>query len=246
MRWGAFINIAVLVVLIAIIVQPHWFEPVFAPLAKAGQPVIYTQNTVLNLVLSHLGLVLAATLAGAILAVSLAILVTRPFGQEFLALSRTLANAGQTFPPVAVLALAVPLLGFGTAPTLLALFLYGLLPIFENALTGLSSVPPNVEDAAKGAGMTEGQKLMQVDLPLAMPAILSGIRISAIISLGTATIGSTVAASTLGETIIAGLINSNIAFVAQGALVVGLLAIIINDLMQVLERRVSRYRFAAR
>lgn len=244
MRWGAVINVAVLVVLIAFILQPHWFVPIFAPLAKEGQPVIYTQNSVLNLVLSHLGLVLAATLAGTILAVGLAILVTRPFGQEFLPLSRTLANAGQTFPPVAVLALAVPILGFGSAPTLLALFLYGLLPIFENALTGLSSVPPNVEEAAKGAGMTEYQKLMQVDLPLAMPAILSGIRISAIISLGTATIGSTVAASTLGETIIAGLINSNIAFVAQGALVVGLLAIIINDLMQSLERRMSRYRLA--
>ncbi|MBJ7577930.1 ABC transporter permease [Devosia sp. MC532] len=246
MRWGALINIAVLAILVAFIAQPQWFEPVFAPLAKEGQPVIYTQNTVLNLVLSHLGLVLAATLAGAVLAVGLAILVTRPFGREFLPLSRTLANAGQTFPPVAVLALAVPILGFGTAPTLLALFLYGLLPIFENALTGLSSVPPQVAEAADGVGMTEWQKLTQVELPIAMPAILAGIRISAIISLGTATIGSTVAASTLGETIIAGLINSNIAFIAQGALVVGLLAIIINDLLQVLERRVSRYRLAAR
>ncbi|MBJ6985834.1 MULTISPECIES: ABC transporter permease [unclassified Devosia] len=246
MRWGALINIVVLAILVAFIAQPQWFEPVFAPLAKEGQPVIYTQNTVLNLVLSHLGLVLAATLAGAVLAVGLAILVTRPFGREFLPLSRTLANVGQTFPPVAVLALAVPILGFGTAPTLLALFLYGLLPIFENALTGLSSVPPQVAEAAEGVGMTGWQKLTQVELPIAMPAILAGIRISAIISLGTATIGSTVAASTLGETIIAGLINSNIAFIAQGALVVALLAIIINDLLQVLERRVSRYRLAAR
>ena len=75
-------------------------------------------------------------------------MVTRPSGAEFLPLSRTLANIGQTFPPVAVLALAVPVLGFGTAPTLVALFLYGLLPIFENALTGLTTIAPDIEESA--------------------------------------------------------------------------------------------------
>ena len=117
----------------------------FEPLTKNGQPAIYTQNSLLNLTLSHLGIVAVATLAASLVAVGLAILVTRPFGAEFLPLSRTLANIGQTFPPVAVLALAVPALGFGTAPTLVALFLYGLLPIFENALTGLTDLPPAVD-----------------------------------------------------------------------------------------------------
>ena len=84
------------------------------------------------------------------MAVALAILVTRPFGAEFLPLSRGLANVGQTFPPVAVLALAVPLVGFGAKPTLVALFLYGLLPIFENALTGLTTLPASVIEAARG------------------------------------------------------------------------------------------------
>jgi osmoprotectant transport system permease protein len=181
-------------------------------------------------------------LAGSIVAIGLAILVTRPAGREFLPLSRTLANAGQTFPPVAVLALAVPVLGFGTAPTLLALFLYGLLPIFENALAGISAVSPDVQEAARGTGMTDGQRLWRIELPLALPTIFAGIRISAIISMGTATIGSTVAASTLGETIIAGLINSNLAFVAQGAMVVGALAILVNGSMFSIERHFSRYR----
>ena len=106
--------------------------------ARASRP-IYTQNTLLNLTLNHLAIVAIATLAATLVAVGLAILVTRPAGAEFLPLSRSLANIGQTFPPVAVLAIAVPLLGFGTAPTLVALFLYGLLPIFENALTGLTT-----------------------------------------------------------------------------------------------------------
>ena len=109
------------------------------------------------------------------LAVGLAILVTRPAGVEVLALSRSVANIGQTFPPVAVLAIAVPLLGFGTAPTLVALFLYGLLPIFENALTGLTTLPPDVMEAARGVGMTGTQQLLKVEVPLALPVILAGI-----------------------------------------------------------------------
>ncbi len=72
----------------------------------------------------------------------LGIFVTRPSGSEFLPLSRSLVNIGQTFPPVAVLAIAVPLVGFGEKPTFIALFLYGLLPIFENTLTGLIEVSP--------------------------------------------------------------------------------------------------------
>lgn len=234
---GVAIRLLVLALLVAFLVSPQSFAAVFEPLTRNGQPAIYTQNSLLALTLNHLLIVVVATVAATLVAVSLAILVTRPAGAEFLPLSRMLANTGQTFPPVAVLALAVPVLGFGTAPTLVALFLYGLLPIFENALTGLTTIAPDIEESARGTGMTEGQRLLQVELPLALPLILAGIRLSVAISIGTATIGSTVAASTLGEAIIAGLINSNLAFVAQGALVVGVLAILSYDALRALERR---------
>jgi osmoprotectant transport system permease protein len=151
-----------------------------------------------------------------------------------------ISNTGQTFPPVAVLAIALPVLGFGTAPTLVALFLYGLLPIFENALTGLTTISPEIEESARGTGMTEGQRLLQIELPLALPLILAGIRLSVAVSIGTATIGSTVGASTLGEAIIAGLINSNLAFVAQGGLVVGVLAILAYDGLRTIERQIAK------
>jgi osmoprotectant transport system permease protein len=240
MKPGLIVRIVVLVALVAFLVSPQSFAFVFAPLTKNGQPAIYTQNSLLNLTLSHLLIVAVATLAASVLAVGLAIVVTRPAGMEFLPLSRMISNVGQTFPPVAVLALAVPVLGFGTAPTLVALFLYGLLPIFENALTGLTTISPEIEEAARGTGMTEWQRLTQIELPLALPLILAGLRLSVTISIGTATIGSTVAASTLGEAIIAGLINSNLAFVAQGGLVVGVLAILIYDALRGLERRIAK------
>lgn len=240
MKLSNLIRLAALVLLVAFIVTPTSFAPVFAPLTRYDAPAIYTQTSILSLTLSHLGIVAVATLLATAVAVGFAILVTRPFGEEFLPLSRAIANIGQTFPPVAVLALAVPMLGFGTGPTLVALFLYGLLPIFENAMTGLLSLPPSVREAARGSGMTGWQRLIGVELPLAFPVILAGIRLSVVISLSTATIGSTVAARTLGEVIIAGLLSGNTAYVLQGGLIVGALAVLIYDGFVVLEKRTAR------
>ena len=198
--------------------------------------MIYARSSLLSLSLSHLGLVALASVAATLVAVTLAIFVTRPVGASFLPLSRTITNIGQTFPPVAVLALAVPALGFGSGPTLVALFLYGLLPIFENAITALSTLPPATMEAARGMGLNRWQRLWRVELPLALPVILTGIRLSVVIALGTATIGSTVAARTLGEVIIAGLLTNNTAYVLQGGLIVGLFAVLIYDAMAQLER----------
>ena len=242
-RWlPTLLRLVVLVLLVGFLVAPDRYAGILQPLTKYGQPPIYTQANLLYLTLNHLGIVLAATLAATIVAVGLAVLVTRPSGRDFLPLSRSIANIGQTFPPVAVLAIAVPLLGFGTAPTLVALFLYGLLPIFENALTGLTTLPPDVTEAALGVGMTGRQRLARIELPLALPVILAGIRLSVVVSVATATIGSTVAAHTLGEVIIAGLTTDNTAWVLQGGLVVAVLAVLIYDALSALERQMLSRR----
>lgn len=234
------LRLVALVLLIAFIVSPNSFEPVFRPLTQNNAPAIYNQGSLLWLTIQHLALVLAATAAATIVAVGLAILVTRPSGREFLPLSRSLVNIGQTFPPVAVLALAVPAVGFGWKPTIIALFLYGLLPIFENALTGFTTQSRSVMDAAQGSGMTNRQQLVGVELPLSLPIILAGIRLSLVIGLATATIGSTVAAKTLGEVIIAGLLSNNLAFIVQGGLIVGILAVLIYDLLSSIEFRLAK------
>lgn len=234
------IRLAVFLLLVAFLLSPNSFAWVFRPLTENNAPPIYNQGSLLELTLLHLRTVFIATAAATVIALGLAILVTRPAGREFLPLSRSLVNIGQTFPPVAVLALAVPAVGFGEKPTLIALFLYGLLPIFENALTALSTLPRPVMDAAQGVGMTGWQRLWKVELPLAMPVILAGIRLSFVINLATATIGSTVAAKTLGEVIIAGLLSNNLAFVVQGGLVVGVLAVLIYDAFSWLERVLAR------
>ncbi|ETX30697.1 ABC transporter permease [Roseivivax isoporae] len=240
MRIGTVLRPALVLLLVALVLRPAWFTPLFAPLAPANAPVIYERSSLLSLSLSHLGLVAAATAAATLVAVGLAIFVTRPAGAAFRPLSRTITNMGQTFPPVAVLALAVPALGFGAGPTLVALFLYGLLPIFENSVTALSTLPPATMEAARGIGLNRWQRLVRVELPLALPVMLTGIRLSVVIALGTATIGSTVAARTLGEVIIAGLLTNNTAFVLQGGLIVGLFAVLIYDALVQLETRLAR------
>ena len=240
MKAATIIRIGLWVLLGLLLLAPQLFAGLLEPLARNNAPVLYNQGSLFELALIHLALTGGAIILASIVAVSFAILVTRPFGAEFLPLSRSIVNIGQTFPPVAVLALAVPIMGFGSAPTLVALFLYGLLPIFENTLTGLTNVPASVREAARGVGMTPRQRLFQVELPLAAPIILAGIRVSTVISLGTATIGSTVAARTLGEVIIAGLLTNNVAFIIQGGAIVGLLAILIHDALVVVERRLAR------
>jgi len=239
-RATTLLRLAALGLLVTFLLTPQSFAPLFEPLTQYGSPPIYDQGSLLALALAQIATVCCAAAASSVVAVTLGILVTRSRGAQFLPLSRTLVNIGQTFPPVAVLAIAVPLVGFGLKPTLIALFCYGLLPIFENTVTGLRGVPPTVIEAARGMGMNARQRLLSVELPLAMPLILEGIRLSLVISVGTAAIGSTVGAKGLGEVIIAGLLSNNTAFILQGGLLTGLMAILLYDAMATMERRLFR------
>ena len=233
-------RLAALALLLILLFRTEWLTPALAPLTNYNAPPIYTQNSLALLTLSHIELVAVSIVGSAILAVAGGIFVTRKSGADFLPLSRAIASAGQTFPPVAVLALAVPATGFGMAPTLIALFLYGLLPIFENTVAGLQQVPASIIDAADGMGMNGRQRLFSIELPLAMPLILEGLKVATVINIGTATIGSTVAAKGLGEVIIAGLISDNTAFILQGGLIVGLIAVLLYDAMGLVEDAITR------
>lgn len=201
---------------------------------------LYQQESFVTLTLAHLLLVGVSSLAATLLGVGLGVAVTRPAGAEFRQLVETIAAAGQTFPPVAVLAIAVPVMGFGREPAIIALILYGLLPVLQGTLAGLASVPQGVKEVAKGVGMSDAQRLFKVELPLAAPVMLAGIRTSTIVNIGTAAIASTVGANTLGTPIIMGLSGFNTAYVVQGAILVGLAAIIVDRAFDRLERVMTR------
>jgi osmoprotectant transport system permease protein len=223
----------------ALLVGMPQLGPVFLWAFPRVSPPVFARDSFMALWLSHAGLVAAASLAATLLGTGLAIFVTRPAGRDFRPIVNALATVGQSFPPAAVLALSVPALGFGPRPTIVALFVYGLLPVVENAIAGLEGVPAAIRDAAQGMGLSTWQLLCNVELPLAAPAILAGVRVSVTIAIGTATIGSTVGALTLGTPIFDGLAGNKLPFVIQGAVLVALFAILTDMLFARLERRLQ-------
>jgi osmoprotectant transport system permease protein len=190
--------------------------------------VTYPRATPLELLGEHLALVGLSTLAAVGAGLGLAIAVTRPAGRAFLPLARTLASVGQTFPPAAVLILMVPALGFGRGPAWAALALYGVLPVFANTVEALLAVPAAVREAARGLGFRPAQILWRVELPLSRPLILAGIRTSTVVNVGTAAIGATVGAGGLGAPILSGLVTQNNGYLAEGAILAGLLALTLD------------------
>ncbi|MBC7444093.1 MAG: ABC transporter permease [Polaromonas sp.] len=220
-------------------------KPVFAALFPELERPMYEQESFSSLMLAHIKLVGASSSLAILAGLGAGIFATRSAGREFRPLIETLAASGQTFPPVAVLAVAVPLIGFGELPALIALALYGWLPVLQATLAGLGSVPQEVRESAEGLGMNSRQRLLRIELPLAAPVILAGIRTSVIVNIGTAAIASTVGAKTLGLPIIVGLSGFNTAYVIQGAVLVGLLAVTADLAFEALARRLSPWRLGA-
>ena len=227
------ISSAVFVILLS---NMGWWETVLKFLFPQQGGIIYPRANLLVLVGEHMRLVAISSGFTILLAIPLGIWVTRPGGKNFLPIVNDLTSFGQTFPPVAVLALAVPLFGFGLVPTVIALFLYGLLPVVRNTVAGLRAVPTDFLEVAYGMGMSRMQVLMHVEIPLATRVILAGVRISVIINVGTAMIGAVIGAGGLGSPVIAGLVQFNTAYVIEGAVPAALLAVLLDQLLGNVEK----------
>jgi osmoprotectant transport system permease protein len=207
------------------------WQKALSMLFPAETEVIYPRANLLELLKEHILLVLASSVAATFAGVCVGLFVTRPIGRDFLGVVNDLSSLAQTIPPVAVLALAVPFIGFGFKPTVLALFLYSILPIIRNTISGLESVSPLLIEAAYGMGMKRGQILFRVELPLSLKVIMAGVRTSVVINVGTATVGAVVGAGGLGTPIISGLVRENPAFVLEGALSAALLAFLLDQII---------------
>lgn len=185
------------------------------------------------------------------IAVGLAIAIGVPLGayvarERFIA-GPVLAVVGviQTVPSLALLGLLVPLLGIGDKPALLALFLYALLPIVRNTYAGLASIDPAQLEAARGMGMRERQILWRVALPQALPIVIGGIRMSTVINVGVATLAALVGAGGLGKFIFRGIAMVDGRMVAMGAVPAALLALALDGLLALVERRLVPAGIAA-
>lgn len=193
---------------------------------------------------AHIGLSLAALAFGILLSVPLGIIVTRYRRLETPVVGA--ASILQTIPSLALLAFMVPALAaigarsIGYIPALIGLFLYSLLPILRNTVTGLSGLDPAVLEAARGVGMTSRESLFRVELPLAMPVIIAGIRTSAVWTVGTATLSTPVGAPSLGNYIFGGLQIRNYTAVLVGCVASAALALFVDACIRMLALGVER------
>lgn len=171
----------------------------------------------------HLQLTLAALLSAVLVAFPLGLFIyNKPvFAKTVLYFTGIL----QTVPSIALLALMIPLFGIGMVPALVALFLYALLPILRNTVIGLFSVDPELKRVASAIGIDDNKRLFMVEVPLAMPTIITGVRTAAVINVGTATLAAFIGAGGLGEFIVTGLALNNTTLILKGAIPAALLAI---------------------
>jgi len=224
------------VAFVVLVSRSGWWQAALHYLFPAQKSVLYPGASLLALVGQHMGLVAISSAFTMLIGLPLGIWVTRQSGRSFLPIVSDIASLSQTFPPVAVLALAVPLFGFGLIPTVIALFLYGLLPVIRNTIAGLEAVPHNYIEVARGVGMGPVHTLAAVELPLAARVILAGLRTSVVINVGTAMIGAVIGAGGLGSPIVAGLVEFNSAYVIEGAVPAALLAILLDQLPATVEK----------
>lgn len=151
-------------------------------------------------------------------------------------------NGIQTIPSIALLGFLLPIFGIGALPAIIALFLYGLLPIVRNTYSGISQVDSAVKEAALGMGLSPLQVLAKVELPLAIPIIFAGIRTAFVINVGVATLCALIAAGGLGEFIFRGLSTNNPHMILAGAIPAGLMALIFDGLLGLVQRHIYKLR----
>lgn len=188
------------------------------------------QGELWNALFEHIQISFIALLIAMLIAVPLGILLTRRerVAEPIINVTAVL----QTIPSLALLGLMIPLLGIGRVPAVIALVIYALLPILRNTYTGIKEVDPSLKEAASGIGMNPFRRLTRVELPLAMPVIMAGIRTAMVLIIGTATLAAFIGAGGLGDLILLGIDRNNMALILLGAIPAAILAIFFDLLLR--------------
>lgn len=191
----------------------------------------------IRLTIEHIQITGLAVLLAILLGVPIGILISK--NKKLRAPVLGVANIFQTIPSLALFGLIIPLMGTGYVPSVFVLFLYALLPIIKNTFIGINSVEESTIDAGRGMGMTSNQILTKIEIPLALPVIMGGIRISTVINIGTATIAALIGAGGLGEMIFKGISMASNNLVLAGAVPTALLAILFDKLLGYVELKLT-------
>ena len=216
---------AVLAAVLALLI--HWITP--QVLAEQREDLLFYLQ-------AHLLLVLISMLAALAVGIPAGVLLSRPGRERSAERFMQIFNIGNTVPPLAVLAIALSVVGIGNGPAILALFLASLLPIVRNTYEGLRNVPASLKEAATGIGMTPRQALWKVELPNAVPIIIGGVRVSLALNVGTAPLAFLIGANSLGSLIFPAIALENQPLLILGAAATALLALTLDGLVALFSR----------
>lgn len=192
----------------------------------------------MNLFFKHLLMSVYGVLFASIIGIPIGIFIARFSKLSWIVI--TIANIIQTVPVIAMLAILMLVMGLGPNTVVFTVFLYALLPIIKNTYTGIQGVDDNIKDAGKGMGMTSNQVLRMIELPLSLSVILGGIRIALVVAIGVVAVGSFIGAPTLGDIVIRGTnATDGTTFILAGAIPIALIAVIIDVVLRLLEKRLD-------
>jgi osmoprotectant transport system permease protein len=195
---------------------------------------------ILDLTLEHLYLVLISMAILIILGLAIGILITR--SQMLASLILSLASILMTIPSLALFSLLLPLLGIGTSPAIVGLVVYTQLPIIRNVYVGITTIDPAIIEAARGMGLTDSKILRRIQLPLAIPAAMTGIRTAVVMGIGISAIASYIGAGGLGTYIFQGISRTNDNMVLTGAILISLIAILADKYLGKLQNRLVSHK----
>lgn len=200
------------------------------------EEVTLNQEFLTKAIIQHLQLTFAAAALILVVSIPLGIVLSRPWARPLTPVILALANTGQAFPAVGLVILAAITFGFGFTVAVVAFAAYGILPILRNTIVGLQGVDPAIVESAKGMGMTSGQALRKVELPLAVPVIMAGVRTTLILTVGVAVLGVFVNGGGLGTVIVPGLKLGRDTVLVSGTLLTAIIAFTIDWIARVVER----------
>ena len=199
--------------------------------------VISKREQILHLLLQHISLTLTSILIAIIIGVPLGIIVSRVSFLKKPIIG--FVNLIQAVPSMALLGLLIPLLGIGSTPAIFMVVIYSLLPIVKNTYTGLTSIDPVILESSKGIGLTKNQTLFKIQLPLALPIIMAGVRISAVTAVGLMTLAAFIGAGGLGYLVFSGVQTVNNNMILAGAIPACILALIVDFIFGKIEALVT-------
>ncbi|WP_277586969.1 ABC transporter permease [Psychrobacillus antarcticus] len=197
-------------------------------------------DSIFEYVLQHITISFVAIVLAVVIIIPLAIYMTKIKNEKVKNAIFSISNILQTIPTIAMLALMIPFLGIGFKPAVAALFLYSILPLLRNTYSGISSIDQSIVEAAKGMGFSVIQRILKIELPLALPYIMSGIRTTSVYIISWTALAAVVGAGGLGDLILAGIGFNDKNMIFTGTILSILIALILDGLLGRVEKSIFK------